>query len=247
MHAARTLALAAAVMLAFPAAAPAQEDEPEVDEKELGWNGNVALGYAESRGNTDNLAVTSDLYVEYVTGGPWLYDAKLFGVNREEGGDTIEERYEARLSANYYWTDEDYFYGRLDWRKDNFGAVEEEWVPTVGYGRILLRTERHDLKGELGAGYRFATLADGTEEEGPALTAGVNYVWTLSDSADFFQNLLVQWTSDNTYLESETGLRTRIIGALGAKISYLVKSNSDVPDGTANSDFYTTIGLDYAF
>lgn len=153
----------------------------------------------------------------------------------------------ARLTANRYWTEDDYLYGRLDWRKDNFGGVREEWVPSAGYGRVFLRTERHDLKGEVGAGYRFADLADDTGEDGMTLNGGLRYQWQISESAEFFQNALLQWSENNTYLESETGLRTSIIGNLGAKFSYLVKHNTDVPEGLENSDIFTNIGLEYAF
>ena len=219
----------------------------QAEEKEPGLNGRVGFGYAEARGNTDTLGVTGDSTLEYVTGGPWLYDARLLFVSREERNVTTEERYEARATANYYWSADNYFFGRIDWRKDNFGGVREEWVPSAGYGRVILDSERHTLRGEIGVGYRFADLADGTSEEGGAISGGLRYKWQISANAEFFQNALVQWSDDNTYLESETGLRTAIIGNLNARISYLVKHNTDVPVGRRNSDFFTNIGLEYKF
>jgi len=236
------LAIAAALAVASiaPAALPAEEPTP-------GLSGRVGFSYAESRGNTDTVAIAGDSTMQYVTDGPWLYDAKLLFVAREEGDVSTEERYEARLTANRYWTEDNYLYGRLDWRKDNFGGVREEWVPSVGYGRVILRNERHDLRGEVGAGYRFADLSDGSSEEGAVLSTGLRYKWQISESAEFFQNALVQWSDDNTYLESETGLRTAIIGNLNAKVSYIIKHNTDVPEGRRNSDFFTTVGLEYQF
>jgi putative salt-induced outer membrane protein len=238
----RLSGLAAALTVASPAAATLHPEEVTT-----GINGHLSFSYADSRGNTDTTAITGDSKLQYVTGGPWLYDARLLFVAREERNISTEERYETRLTANRYWTEEDYLYGRLDWRKDNFGGVREEWVPSAGYGRVLLRSERHDLKGELGAGYRFADLADGTSEEGAALSGGLRYNWKISASAVFFQNLMVQWSQDNTYTESESGLRTNIIGNLNARLSYLIKHNTDVPEGRRNSDFFTTVGLEYTF
>jgi putative salt-induced outer membrane protein len=217
------------------------------DEEKNGLQGSVGFGYTESRGNSDSLRVTADTKLLYVTQGPWRYDGNLLVVSREDSGDTTEERYEGRATANYYWSKDDYLYGRLDWRKDNFGGVREEWVPSVGYGRVLLRNDRHDLRGELGGGYRFADLSDGTREEGAAVSGGLKYRWTISESAEFFQNALVQWSSDNTFMESETGLRTLIVGNLTAKLNYIVRHNTDVPEGRANTDFFTTIGLEYLF
>jgi putative salt-induced outer membrane protein len=235
-------ALAAALLVATPVSATLHPEEVT-----LGLNGHIGFSYADARGNTDTTAVSGDSKLQYVTGGPWLYDARLLFVAREEREVSTEERYETRLTANRYWTEENYLFGRLDWRKDNFGGVREEWVPSVGYGRVLLRSERHDLKAELGAGYRMADLADGTSEEGAALSGGLRYNWQISESAVFSQNALVQRSDDNTYLESETALRTNIIGNLNARMSYIIKHNTDVPEGRRNSDFFTTIGLEYTF
>lgn len=217
------------------------------DETELGLNGRVAFNFAEARGNTETLATTGEAALEYVTGGPWVYDARFGFVHREESDTRTEERYEARVTANRFWTPDDYLFARIDWRKDNFGGVREEWVPGVGYGRVLLRTSRHSLKGEIGAGYRFADFADGTSEEGAALSGGARYVWRISEGARFFQNALVQWSDDNTFLESETGLTTNLVGNLSGRFTYRVRRNSDVPEGRKNSDFLTTIGLEYKF
>lgn len=235
---------AIATMFAVAAFAPTAFSAEDPDP---GLHGRVGFSFAQARGNSDTLAISGDSTLDYVTGGPWLYDAKLLFVTREERDISTEERYEARLTANRYWTEDNYLFGRLDWRKDNFGGVREEWVPSAGVGRELLQTERHDLKAEIGAGYRFADLADGTSEEGAALSGGVLYKWQISPTAELYQNAIVQWSADNTYVESDTGLRTNIIGNLNARISYVVKHNTDVPEDRRNSDFFTNIGLEYQF
>jgi putative salt-induced outer membrane protein len=236
----RLYAAAAASMLAALPAAHAEDRAP-------GLNGHLGFGYSDARGNTDTRAITGETKMEYVTGGPWLYDAKVLFAAREEGGVATEERYEVRATANYYWSPDNYLYGRIDWRKDNFGGVREEWVPSAGYGRVILRTDRHELRGEIGAGYRVADLSDGTREEGAAASGGLRYAWQISETAEFSQNALVQWSNDNTYLESETALRTTIVGNLSARLSYLVKHNTDVPAGRENTDFFTTVRLEYTF
>ena len=237
----RLATLTMVVALSAPAAY-AEEEPPK-----LGLNGTVGFSFSDARGNSDNRGVGGNTRLEYITDGPWRHDASFLFVAREENNIRSEERYEGRATSNYYWTEDDYLFGRVDWRKDNFGGVREEWVPGAGYGRVLLRTLKHDLRAEVGAGYRFADLADGTSEEGLALTGGVRYQWQISESAAFFQNALVQWSDDNTFLESETGLRTTIIGSLAVRISYLIRRNSDVPDDRENNDYFTNIGLEYTF
>lgn len=223
-------------------AAPAGAEEPP-----LGLSGAVAFSFAQARGNTETQAVTGDAALEYRPGNDWVYDAQLGFVTREENDNRTEERYDVRATANYFWRPEDYFFGRLEWRQDKFGGVEEVFIPSAGYGRVLIDTEKHKLNGEVGLGYRFATLSDGTDEEGVLVSTGLRYVWNVSESADFFQNVLVQWASDNTFVESETGLTTTIVGNLNARFSYRVRHNTDVPADTRNSDFLTTIGLEYQF
>ncbi|NHA15151.1 YdiY family protein [Thioalkalivibrio sp. XN279] len=234
------LALAISALAALPAAAGAEETP-------VGLNGRAAFSFAESRGNTDNQAITGEAEVQYRTDGRWVYDSQFGFVTREENNIRTEERYDFRATANYFWTPDNYFFGRLAWRKDNFGSVREETVPSVGYGRVLIQNDKHSLKGEIALGYRFAELSDGTEEEGVAVTTGARYLWNLSETTDVFQNLLVQWSSDNTFLESETGLTTNLVGNLNGRVSYRVRRNSDVPVGTRNSDFLTTIGVEYRF
>ncbi|MGD9388327.1 MAG: DUF481 domain-containing protein [Gammaproteobacteria bacterium] len=237
-----TVRCALCAALGLAAAAPAVAEEAEE-----GLSGRAAFSFAQARGNTNTQAITGEAEGEYNPADRWLYDAKVAFVTREEDNARTEERYEFRASANYYWTPDNYLYGRLEWRKDNFGGVEEELIPSIGYGRVLLDLERHSLKGEFGVGYRFAELSDGTEEDSVLLSTGLRYVWSLSESADFFQNVLVQWTSDNTYADSETGLTTTIVGNLSGRFTYRVRHNTDVPAGDKNTDFLTTLGLEYKF
>jgi putative salt-induced outer membrane protein len=234
---------AAALLLLLPGGAVLAQEETE----ETGLSGKAAFGFTQSRGNTDNLGTNFDVAAEYKTAGPWTYDGRALFVKREEDGEDTDERYEAVGTANYYWSERMFAYGRLQWRKDLFGGVREEYIPTAGLGRILIDTGAHKLKGEIGAGYKFSELDDGTDQDNPVATGGLKYTWKISENAQFIQNVLAEWTQDNTYAESETALRTTIIGSLGAKFSYVVKHNTDVTDDKANTDFYTTVALDYAF
>lgn len=234
-------ALAGALIVLGLATAHAEE------EKELGLNGRASLAFAQSRGNTDSQATNAETELEYVTASPWLHEARFAFLHREEDDETTDERYSARVTSNYFWTEENYLFGRVDWRKDNFGGVREEWVPSVGLGRVLLDTPQHSLRAEVSAGYRWADLADGTEEEGAALGTGARYRWNISETATFFQNVLVQWSDDNTYIESETGLTSNLYGNLHGRITYQIRRNSEVPADSRNSDFLTTIGLEYRF
>lgn len=216
-------------------------------EPDPGLSGVASFGFSDTRGNTDARGIHARARFEHVTDGPWRHDGNFVFVTREEGGRRAEERYEARATANYFWGKQDYVFGRVEWRKNHFGGVREEWLPSLGYGRTILDDGRHDLLAEIGGGYRFAELSDGTTEYGGAISLGLRYRWEISPSAQFFQDTQLQWSRDNTFVESETGIRTTIIGNLNARLSYTVRRNSEVPEDTRNSDFFTQIGLEYEF
>ena len=84
------------------------------------------------------------------------------------------------------------------------------------------------------------------EDEG-IVTADLIYEYKISESATFKETLLVEDGSENTYTESDTSLTAMINGNLAAKISYLVKRNSDVPAGIDRTDQITTVSLVYSF
>jgi putative salt-induced outer membrane protein YdiY len=75
----------------------------------------------------------------------------------------------------------------------------------------------------------------------------VKYEYIVSETATFIQTILIEDGDENTYTESDTSLKIRIVGNLAAKMSYLLKRNSEVPSGTDKSDKITTVSLVYAF
>jgi putative salt-induced outer membrane protein len=55
----------------------------------------------------------------------------------------------------------------------------------------------------------------------------------------------VETGSDNTYMQNDLGLEITISGALGLRVGYQVRHNSDVQPGVENTDTLTTVGLLY--
>ena len=86
-----------------------------------------------------------------------------------------------------------------------------------------------------------------TDESDTIYTGRLTYAWKLSDTASFGQSLLVESGDSNTFTESVTDLRARLIGGLALVASYTVRRNSDVLPGTEKTDTRTAISLEYAF
>lgn len=77
--------------------------------------------------------------------------------------------------------------------------------------------------------------------------ADLLYEYQISETAALTERLLLEAGEDNIYSESETALRARINGVLSARLSYLVKHNSDVAAGQDRSDRFVTVSLVYSF
>lgn len=226
-------------------AAPLFAQEEEVGE-ESPWSGNVKLGYLATSGNTESESMNSSFEVNYVP-GDWEHQLAGAAIYSTESSVTTAEAYDAGWKSARNFGEANFIFGRLDWRKDRFGSITEQFSQTIGYGRRLVDREKHQLNGELGAGARQSDLADGTDESDTIYTGRLTYTWTLSETASFGQSVLVESGSGNTFTESVTDLRARLVGGLALVASYTVRQNSDVLPGTEKTDTRTAISLEYAF
>ena len=118
---------------------------------------------------------------------------------------------------------------------------------SIGYGRRIIDTPAHLLSAEIGAGYRNADLSDNTSESGVIGRLGLDYKWTFSETSNFEQNISVESGSDNTYTESVSAVRAKLLGDFAIVLSYTVRHNTDVPPGNEKTDKFTAISLELAF
>ena len=236
--------------LAF--AMPLLAQEEEETEEDSPWSGSVTLGYLATTGNTEGSSLNSGAEINY-TLELWEHQATAAAVFTTEDKITTAEAYDFGWKSARNLSEHNYMYGRLDWRKDRFGSILEQFSQTIGYGRRLIDKERHSLNGEIGVGARQSELVDplglgnGETESETILTGGLYYKWALSETAEFTQDLLAESGSENTYFESKTALSAKLVGNLALVVSYTIKNNSDVPLGTEKTDTFTALSLEYSF
>jgi len=242
MKARLTGIIACLAVLSLPAVA--QESATSGDEGT--WSGKVALGYLATSGNTESASLNTAAEIGYAHGN-WNHLLELSAIFAEEEEATTAEAYKVGWKSEYNFSEHDFLFGRAIWRKDRFSGYDQQFSQTVGYGRRLIDTERHVLFAEIGAGARQSELPDGTSESDTILRSAAQYRWRFSENSRFTQDLSVESGSVNTYLESVTALRTRLINDLALVASYTIKNNSDVPAGTEKTDTYTALSLEYAF
>lgn len=231
-------------LIVFAAPLFAHEEEPEEDTGP--WSGNVKLGYLATSGNTESQSMNAGFEVLY-TSGLWEHGAAGAAINSTESNVTTAEAYDLGWRSARNISDNDFLYGRLDWRKDRFASIIEQFSQSVGYGRRLIDKEKHTLNGEVGIGARQSELADGTDESDTILTGRLGYRWKISDNASFGQGLLIEAGDSNTFTESVTEVRANIVNKLALVLSYTVRHNSDVLPGAESTDTRTAISLEYGF
>ena len=210
------------------------------------WAGKATLGFLATSGNTENSTLNTGVELSY-TAGKWQHIANAFAISASESKTTTAEAYELGWKSERNLTDVDFLFGRLDWRKDNFGAYNKQFSQTVGYGRRLIKTEKHLLNAEVGLGARQSEFQEGTKENDTIFRGGAYYTYLFSETAEFRQDLTVETGSSNTYLESFTAVSAKLLGNLALVASYTIKNNSDVPALTEKTDTFTALSLEYGF
>ncbi|MEX1266372.1 MAG: DUF481 domain-containing protein [Woeseia sp.] len=238
----RLLLVVTACLTAF-APLQAQEEVAAVDGP---WAGKAALGYLATSGNSESSSLNTKFELGY-TSGKWEYLADASAINAQESEQTTAEAYKLGFKSEYSFSEDNFLYGRMVWRKDLFSAYDQQFSQTVGYGRRLLDTMSHQLSADIGVGARQSELRDGTTENDLIARGGINYRWIITETASFSQDLTVESGDVNTYIESVSAITASLVGNLALVASYTIKNNSEVPVGTDSTDTYTALSIEYAF
>lgn len=216
------------------------------EEPESPWSGKATLGYLATSGNTENSTLNTGVEVGFAT-GVWQHFATAAAIHAKENETTTAEAYALGWKTERNFSDTDFVFGRLDWRKDRFSGYDSQFSQTVGYGRRVINTDKHVLNVEVGAGARQSELLSGITESEAIFRGGAYYKWLLSETAEFRQDLTTESGSSNTYLESVTAISAKLLGDLALVASYTIKHNTDVPALTEKTDTYTALSLEYSF
>jgi putative salt-induced outer membrane protein len=238
------------ILIAVLAIVPLSSFAEEVEEQSP-WSGKATLGYLATSGNTENSTLNSGFEVVY-TSGQWAHLLEAAAISASENELTTAEAYDLGWKSERKITDHDFLFGRLQWRKDNFGAFDTQFSQTLGYGRRLIDNDKHKLNAEFGIGARQSELVLALtqihiKEDETILTAGAYYRWQFSETAEFRQDLTAEAGGENTYTESVTAISAKLLGKLALVASYTIKNNSDVPPLTEKTDTYTALSLEYLF
>jgi putative salt-induced outer membrane protein len=233
------------LLIAVLAAAPVTLFAEDAEE-ESPWSGKATLGYLATSGNTENSTLNTGFEVGY-TVGKWAHLLQAAAITASEDEESTAGAYDLGWKSERKMSGQNFLFGRLQWRKDDFGAYYTQFSQTLGYGRRLIDNDKHELKAELGVGARQSQLQLGGKESEAIFTAGAYYKWAFSEAAEFRQSLRAEVGGLNTYSESITAVSAKLFGDLAMVASYTIKNNSDVPPLSEKTDTYTALSLEYVF
>jgi len=108
-------ALAVAIMV-LSGIAIAQEEAEEGP-----WSGDLSLGYLSTSGNTDTTNYKTSFGIGY-TRNDWEHRFSAASNGAVDTDVTTAESYQAGWRSTYNFTEKDFVFGTVDWRKDRFAA-----------------------------------------------------------------------------------------------------------------------------
>ena len=115
----RSLVFVLSLTLAAPLfAAEEKGDDP--------LEGNVKFGYLATTGNTETSSLNTSFEAKYVA-DDWHHEAMASAINASENKVTTAEAYEAGWKSGWDFSERDYLFGRLNWRKDRFGGFDTQF------------------------------------------------------------------------------------------------------------------------
>lgn len=221
------------------------QDEDVVD---YGWTGKGELGFVDTSGNTDSTALNLGLELLKNT-EKWRYRLGATALVTSKNGDKDNERYSAELQGDRKLSEKSYVFAAYRYDADKFGAYDPQQSITVGYGRDLMTSDTHHLKGEIGVGYKNSEERI-TGESSSEVIARIllEDQWQVFDTTAWNNRLLVETGSDNTFTLFNTNVTVSMTERFALKVGWEYRHNSDVPPGTLDkTDTTTSANLVYNF
>jgi len=211
------------------------------------FTGNGELGLLFARGNSETETFNSKVELTWER-DRWLNESTASFVYGRDSGQTNSNRFVAANRTNYSFSERSYAFGALRYDRDRFSSFSYQATVALGLGRHLIDSERHKLSVEAGPGFRVSELRSANDTETDAILRGfADYTWTISESTELGNRLLVEAGEDNTFAENILSLTVAINDRLALKSGISVRHNTDVEAGRDKTDTLTTMNLVYNF
>ena len=263
----RCALLSAAVLLSCSGVAAAQEavfnapTDPAAVVIPSPWSGSSGeLGFASAHGNSSTESFNGRLRGRY-TDGDWIHSLDLFGlrsnaeytITNDDGtttrqSQTTAERYTAAAGSALQLGEHRQLTATGRYETDDFATYDRSGTFGIGYGTRLLDWQHFYLDAQVGPGVRRAHNAVEDRTETGLIGRGLfDLKYTITNTTDLVNTLLVESGSYNTYAQNDFGVQVAMNQRFALKAAWQLRHNSDVSDDKQKTDTLTTVNLVYTF
>ncbi len=218
---------------------PVGAQEAPGDPPPPAWEGDIGAGLALTSGNTD----TSNFNVSFeLSRNPEarnVLSAKGLYLRGSTEGHTTVDRTTLALRDEYGLSERTFFYGQLDYLRDQFKQIDYLVAPTAGVGYKVYETEVVLLSTDGGVGFVWEKNPGRAVQASGALTAAEHVEISLSDTATLTHLTTALWKMDDFVDGLYTfgaGLATSITGRaqLTLEVIDTFKNRPPTPDVQKN-------------
>jgi len=226
----------------------AQEEE----KKPLDWNGDVSLGIALARGNSNttniSLSFAAEKFMsqnlEWANRGNYLLGQTANTKNSE----TIE------ITSTAKWTHFEDFFTQIELSalQDKFKNYQYRIVPHLGIGYKIIQSDKAEASLTSGISGVFTKYEEtGEKDYFTGLVIGNEFVWKISPTAEFVQNFTMNSNFsrlNNYFARLEMSLSAAIANEWALKISMIDKYESlPIGEDIARNDIIFLTNLSWKF
>ncbi len=220
---------------------------PAAAQQEIGITRELELGALLTSGNTEEESLNFSATMTINPENSWLYSFALDGMYNTSESEVKGQRLYGVANANYQISEDSYFQTRFSHEDDRFSGFDSQTDLTFSYGRGFLQN-RSDMSLSLdaGAGIRYSRV-DNSDFDEPILRLAGDYSWTISETAQFQQELATEYGTDSNIYRSESSIETQIMENLSLRFSIRIKHQTEVPIGREKTDTQTAVTFVMSF
>ena len=205
----------------------------------------IELGATFTTGNTEERTIRYGVTMDW-TRNLWDYQFTSDGLLGSREGDTTAQRFYHVGRGRRELSDIHYLAVRGSYEDDRFSGYDYQADLTASYGRTWLRNiDNMSLDTDIGPGYRKSAGVLNRDEF--IVRINGEYEWGISDTANFYQDLALEFGQDSDIYRSETGIESEIMENISLRFSINIKHQSEVPIGKEKTDTQSAVTLVWNF
>lgn len=224
------------------------------------WQGDVEAGMVLTEGNSSSKSLKTGAKLTYETGS-WRHYGAFESFTAEQEDEGTAEKYFTEAKSGYSFSEFNYLFVYANYTDDRFTEFDFQTSASAGYGRLIYDNQTVRWDAEIGPGHRVTReREDGDLKQETIAHIATNFVWHISPTSRFEQNVLVEAGDNNTVTRSKSALIAKINNSFSMKLGYTVTYNQELPDTVADApeegeeaespshaDKETTVSLLYSF